>query len=186
MATEIDERAKAWLIAVARDHYWRVASWYEFSDLVQDGIVVWYRIVKHYETDRDRVRRRAHIMRLFKTSYLNHIHNLSIRRTKAAFEVKAIDALSPTDVDSNDDIWTTAGKTRDLGEYDRLIAEAPVMLKPLLRKLLADGPSLRMQAAYRVMPKGYRETLNERLCKIVGANPQQQNLAELLLNFLTP
>jgi hypothetical protein len=123
-------------------------------------------------------------MRLFKTSYLNHLHDLSKACTIARREVLAEDQLPLID-DTDDDVWTRLGLDADLNEFGRVIAEAPSMLQGLLRALLRDGNALpRLRALYRIYRDGTRDTLNARLCRTVGINPDDADLAGELKAYL--
>lgn len=178
--TGMDGSARAWLVVVAKDHYWRVAHWYEFDDLLQDGYMCWYRVVEKYETETGRVRSRPHLMRLFKITFLNHIHFLSKQRT-----VNSIEKLAG-DLTDNPDPWATLAFPRDVNEYEHMIVEAPKLLQPLLRVLLADIPLPRLRSEYRVYLRrpGQQETTNVKLCGLVGISPHKYDLATALRTFL--
>lgn len=182
--TSMDDGAHAWLITVAADHFWRVPKWYEFDDLIQDGYTCWYRCVQKYETDTGRVRSRAHLMRLFKTSFLNHIHDLSKNCTVARCEV-LVEDIAPQDDSLFADAWDALGVPSDLSDYRRMIAEAPAKLRPLLEALMITSPSPSLRARYRVNPDGTRDTLNRRLCRLIKADPSTRDLVFELRTFLT-
>lgn len=199
--TSMDKAARAWLVTVTADHFWRVASWYEFEDLLQDGMMTWYRIVEKYETNTGRVRSRPHLMKLFKRSFLNHIHDLSRNKRVARVEVKA-DDVKPNRVGQSlarsmdregsegeplavFDVWGALGCNVDLGEYARMIVDAPVALRSLLQALIFGAGTRASQSEYRVRTDGTRETTNARLCRLVGANPDSVELADELRAFLT-
>lgn len=184
--TSMDEGACAWLVTVCADHFWRVPHWYEFDDLLCDGLECWYRVVAHYETKPKRVRNRAHLMRLFKTTFLNHIHKLSKQKTRNRVEVLVGDVVPDQPYTRHDDhdVWDRISRPRDIGEYNRVVAEAPEFLKPLLRALLVDAPAPYLRALYRRRGNGTRETLNERLCKIAGYDPTEIDLVGELRMFL--
>lgn len=181
--TCMDRSARAWLVTVVANHYWRVAHWYDFEDLLQDGHMVWWRVIQKYETEPGRVRSRGHLMRLFKTSFLNHIHQLSKDATCRRVEVRAEDVVPEAEGDAQD-LWSRLGWSHDAGEYARLIAEAPATVKPLITALLFGPPSRALRALYRVNPDGTRETTNERLCRLVGIDPATMDLATELRSYL--
>lgn len=192
--TDMDRGARGWLIVVAADNFWRVASWYELSDLIQDGYVVWARVVKRYEVDAGRVRSRGHLMRLFKTAYLNHIHDLSKRRTRGIAEWLASDVLvrhahvsrasAYFGQDIGDDVWDALGCSCDAAELAGFIAEAPETIRRVLLGLIAsEGRALR--SLYRVAADGTRDTLNGRLCRIAGID-EEVDLIGALRAYLKP
>lgn len=183
--TGMDASARAWLVTVSLDHFWRVPGWYELDDLIQDGHLVWWRVVQKYETETGRVRNRAHLMRLFKRSFLNHIHDLSKSKTVARCEVHAIDMVANNVGEFWHDVWDFVAPARNVEEFNLLIAEAPAPIKPLLRALV-DAASLPiMRALYRVAADGTREMVNDRLCRLVGVDPTQSDLATELRAYLS-
>lgn len=181
--TTMDRSARAWLVTVAADHYWRVAHWYEFEDLLQDGHMVWWRIVFKYETEPERIRTRGHLMRLFKTAFLNHIHDLAKNKTVTHVEVRAED-VKPEVEGQEHDVWAKLGCSHDAGEYLRLIAEAPSIIQPLLNAILYGPPSRMLRSLYRVNRDGTRDTTNSKLCRLVGVDPESTDLATELRSYL--
>ncbi len=75
---EMDVGTIGWLHRYARRHFWRLPSWYDYDDLIQDGYLNWLRITQRY-TD---VTERKHMMRLFQICFVNHVNNLSNWKTK--------------------------------------------------------------------------------------------------------
>lgn len=180
--TDMDATARGWMINTAKSNYWRVASWYEFDDLVQDGCLCWQFIVDHYERKPGRIRRRAHLMALFKTAYLNFIHGLAKRRTKASDEVHVASLYPRLDV-PDDILWDHYIMVEDDLDHARLVTEAPPMLRAILGKLDA-GRCAALRSLYRVFADGTRETLNDRLCRLAGVDPDAFDLATQLKAYL--
>jgi hypothetical protein len=192
--TEMDRGTRLWLLKTARKHFWRVVTpSYEMDDLIQDGFVCYERVIAMYER-RDyvsprgnvtkgspRVRKRSHIMRLFQVSFVNHINELSKRRTVNAIEVLAAD-LVPITVESEWDAFVTDDS--DLMQLERLIAEAPRMLQPVLREIISETNGECFREPYRVFIDGQRETFNERLCKIAGLDCTKVDIATMLRSYL--
>lgn len=188
--TTMDAIAKGWLVSVCADHYWRVAHWYEFDDLLQDGHMIWWLIVQRYETEKGRVRSRPHLMRLFKTSFMRHIHMLSNRKTANVPEELVEDVMARgafVYADSDGEIWDPWGMidySRDLGDMDRFVLEAPNMLRELLSKILYEKPSRAMTTLSRFHLDGTRDTLNKKLCRVLGVDPLVHDLAAQLYAYL--
>lgn len=153
----MDKGVEGWIYKTANKHYWRVASWYDFDDLVQDGFLCYFRTCARYTQTIDGQRRigvateTKHIMRLFQTSFTNHIHDLA--RAKTRQPDMAVEQLPDTMTEAEG--------------YERLIAEAP----PLIARVISDlvnGDAARLRSPFRRRADGTRETLNERLCRIIG------------------
>ena len=103
-----------------------------------------------------------HRMKLFKTTYLNHIHRLANQRTANAPEVAAEDL--PTEIPDPD-------------TYDnmlQLLNDAPPLLRRCLAAILAN-PAL-LARPHRRWLKGRRETTNEWLAGMIGIDPASANL----------
>lgn len=180
--TSMDDIAKGWLVVVARDHFWRVAQWYDFDDLIQDGHMIWWHVFNRYERETGRVRSRPHLMRLFKTSYLNHINQLANRKTKNACELLAGDLVDESNTSGN--IWDLFDIAFDIGDVDRMIFEAPSMVRTLLTKLFYEPPTAAWRSAPRRRLDGTRTDLNTKLCRVVGIDPSENNLAAELRAYL--
>lgn len=191
--TAMDEGARIWLLRTARKNYWRVAAWYDLDDLIQDGFMCYARVIAKYErrqyvtrtgvvTNKSpRVRKRKHIMSLFKVVYTSHINDLANRRTTDLVEVLAEDIVSPASQAESvwDDLVTD---DCDVLVYEHLIVEAPKVLQRLLRAMMT-APGRRLRAPYRVSKTG-RETVNERLCRIAGLDPRAVDVATMLRRYL--
>jgi hypothetical protein len=169
---KMDEGAKGWLYKTACTNWWRVASYMELDDLIQEGYACYYYLHNHYKDVHDA----PHIMSLFKVAFVNVIHDLSkgtrssgvgswVCWTDTYGDSSAVDQV-PAEVD-------------DIAD---LISEAPPVLASALKALLASGEKL--AAPYLRRNDGTRETFNDRLCSIAGLNPKSINLHRMLLDYL--
>lgn len=152
---KIDNGVRGWIVKTARKNYWRVAAFYDLADLIQDGYLHYCRIVNIYEVQRNRVRSRARLMGLFKIAYINHIHDLAKQRTRLAVEVK-LEELPPLTV-----ARLHYGATQDL------LAGAPPLVRLSIAALQDDRVAYLMSQPY-VRTPSHRETMNERLCGVLG------------------
>jgi hypothetical protein len=156
------------LYNVAKQHYWRVAGWYEFDDLIQDGFLHYSRIVAKYPN----VTEPKQLMRLFQRTFTNHIHDLAKRRTRYELEVNECDlGLRISEL-------TTRQTLPDVSET---IATLPPVLRRLLDVMQNDP---RTKSPFRLRGT-HRETTNEFLCRLVGVDPNEYNLLESLRTHLT-
>src|ERR1700734_1858383 len=74
----MDKGARLWMIKFARQQIWRVQDGsYDLDDLIQDGIVTWYRIAEKYKNEVDA---KKHLMSLFQVSFMNYINTMSKKR----------------------------------------------------------------------------------------------------------
>lgn len=159
-----DRGATIWLKNTAKQHFWRVVSWYELGDLIQDGYLSWFIVQDRYPG----LHYPGHIMRLFQVTYLNRIHDLSKRRTRNEPEVsfhrfseEAVEQISNMLPCEFADLLATMAEMRpDLAECVRQLISNPKFSKP-----------------YRVKLGEGRETLNDRLCKVLQVDPEANDLA---------
>src|SRR3990167_3759517 len=113
-------------------------------------------------------------MALVKVTYINHIHNLATQATRT------IDAPI-TDVDpklGDPDIALEALAPAQPEEqtFAVLVRQLPSELQELLRILVNDAKSIPMLG----LPNGTRETTNEYLCRLIGADPKNLNVEGVL------
>ena len=124
---DMDDGATRWLFKTARQNFWRVANWYDFDDLIQDGYLTYYRICRRYPD----VKERAHIMGLFQVSFINHLHRLANLRTRASAEVTFADTNASEDTLLDKVVSNEA-------ELLMFIAHAPGFVKQALGSLSHD------------------------------------------------
>lgn len=169
----MDASARGWIYKQAAKNYWRVAAWYELEDLVQDGCMHYIRILRKYSDVKDK----PHIMSLFQRTFINHIHDLSKRRTlqtEQTFSSMAVDDAT------ENSILDRLGFSESLSEVAAVLWDAPKPVLDALSVLMSDRGRRALQSHYRRRLNGTRETTNERLCRLVGCDPKSINLADAL------
>lgn len=173
----IDHGAKVWLARYAKKNLWRVRAWYELEDLIQEGFMVFCRVLDKY---RYTVKSQAHLMRLFQISVVNHFNDLSNQRTRDPVQVPVDDLATSAGIDQIE-IWDRYAQ--DEGHLlVALIAHAPAPVKQLLTALdQADIKQLR--EGYR-RDDGIRETTNEHLCHLAHLDPERVDVVTDIRNYL--
>jgi len=171
----MDTGAKGWLLRTAHKHYWRVASWMEFEDLIQDGYLHYARIANKYREVKDP----PQIMALFKRTYINHLHDISKKRTKQ-IDVAISSIVSDEHVT---DFFERNGGEDD--DFSNLLL-APELVKATLFALSRPSAIKVLRSRYRKYADGTRETTNERLCRLVGLDPSMFSLHSVLRSYLIP
>jgi hypothetical protein len=179
----MDAGAEKWLYKTAHKNFWRVSDLCDFDDLVQDGHMCYARVLMKYQRIPRRVRLTPHIMSLFQRTFLNHIHDMAKYRTRYSFQKRAGD-LVPEEVDTEHDIWDHIADGIDVFDFEKLISEAPAHVARLLRAIMSAGSEFFLEKPYLTRRDGKRETTNERLCHLVGADPSRMDLATELREFL--
>lgn len=160
---EMDQGVKGWIFNTSRKEFWRVASWYEYVDLVQDGAMIYAKIVAKYpdlKTPKDR-------MNIFKRAFTNHIHDLSKKRTKSVTEI--LECTLGTQLHEIEADFFTCPDT------SVTLAMLPAKLRETIHQLLTDPYVL---DTFRWTGKGW-ETPMEKLARVMGVDPSRDLLDEL-------
>jgi hypothetical protein len=169
----MDIIARRWMLKTARLNYWRVTPLLDMDDLIQEGFVCYYHVVKRYPHVKDP----PQLMRLFQVTYIGAIHDLSKRRTKK-IDIPVADAISEASNESQ--FWETKGP---VGLPSTSIFPPSPEVKAILQALSIDANLKKLRSLYRVYKNGRRETLNDRLCRLAGVAPDF-DLVGALKNYL--
>lgn len=194
---DMDEGARRWLLKTARSNYWRVASYIDLDDLIQDGYLTYHRVVSRYSQTKSR----AHIMALFKRVYHNHLHDLANERSHSVAEVLYADLISSAggpSVLSEEQVWERLLAVADTDLV--FMAEAPRPIRDLLSAVTSERGIRRMRSRQRVRttpdPEPTRirlkrkiqieprQTLNDKFCSLLGYDPSKVDLVAVLRAYL--
>lgn len=159
---EMDQGARLWLIKHARTNLWRVPHWYDLDSLIQDGYMTYYRVVQRYI----HVKKRSHMMALFKACFTNHVHDLSKQKSRFN-ETELTEELTVGMIESSCE------------GISNLIMSAPVPVQGLIRALMTDKGQKKLRKPYLVGKRG-RETTNVRWCRIAGVPSRDIDLPALV------
>ncbi len=150
-----DNGTFGWIAKTAVKNHWRVASWMDVDDLIQDGYEWYFKTRRNYPD----VREDAHAMSLFKTSYTNYLHDLSKKRTG----LNEVDG--PADIDK--DQWFALNLVESgLQEFAVLVAGAPDVVKGFLA-LFADEKIVKLLRKPYAPDLVRRVTTNQRICRLL-------------------
>lgn len=149
----LDAGMRGFILNFARSNHWRVASWIELDDLIQEGWVCYYKCRRRYaaldKPDPDRDNRR-HMMALVKTSFRRRLDTLASQRTASVPEV----SMTSMGCDGADVIDRIAGD--DQIDVTSLIVGAPQELVDLVSILVRDASAFARDSV------GVRETTAQR------------------------
>lgn len=165
-----DDGARKWLYKFAHKHYWRVAAWIDYDDLVQEGYMAYYEVLKRYPQATER----AHIMRLFQLVFRSTIEDLVRKNTKQ------ID-------DARSDLVETFDSPNmiipDFSNLHALLIKAPQVIKDALALLNDEKAREELQKPFVKYDNGRRETLNERMCKLIGQDSTNLDLVKQMRSY---
>jgi len=158
-----DVGARKWLFKFAKKHHWRVAAWIDFDDLVQEGYAAYYEVLQRYPTAVDP----PHIMRLFQLVFRSKIENI-VRSNS-----KQVDCIV------GDGTEYENAASPEAFDFCALMVNAPQEVLEVLTLFTKEGTLEGLREPPK-RNKGQRETMNERLCKLLGKDPNSTNVVETL------
>ena len=153
----------------ARANYWRVSSWYDLEDLIQDGMECYARCKDRYQF----VANQSHFMSLVKKTYINYIHNLAIKKSReldmpiSNFILEDVYPLQAVD--------EVAGPQPETSTFRVLLGKLPTELKELLFILVNDARDI----PYLTREDRTRETNNEYFNRLIGTDPARYDIEEM-------
>lgn len=166
----LDKMLKGWIINHAKRNYWRVASWYDLDDLIQDGFVCYCRCLEKY----GHIQVQRHFTALVVATFTNHIHDLAAKKTRSA-EMSISEYAAADCIDTSEALENLAGVEHEEQTLATLIAQLPAELHELIKVLANDARSFPM-----LRINGRRETTNEWLCRIAKLDPKLVNVEQQL------
>lgn len=156
----MDDGARNWMYAYAKKHYWRVAKWMEFDDLIQDGHFAWVEVCRRYPHAVDTP---AWIMSLFKLCFSDKITDLARGRTKQQDDARS---------DIVDVYESPMMLVPDSSNFMALAIKAPPLVKDTIALLSDEARREELNKPFERYPNGRRETLNDRICSLLGLDPK--------------
>jgi DNA-directed RNA polymerase specialized sigma24 family protein len=198
----LDEGMRGFIHSTARKEFWRVASWYELDDLVQDGYMCYYKCrdrygvlsVKNHPSKADK----KWMMSLVKTTFLNHVRHKLAGKMRYGHEVP-VSQLGAPEAEFGD-IWDSGiiPPQSEEATLAAMVAQAPYEIKQLMCLLAGDGAEVlgfkrsRNRAtevgtgkARRVKQgrRPIRETTNAYYCRVLGLNSDQHDLLKMVRDY---
>jgi len=149
----------------ARKNFWRVASWYEIEDLIQDGLLCAYKCIDRYGkpgVDIDE----PHFMRLVQSTFYNHIGEL-LRWSRAVDDSTKISDLS-SKLQEQDILDRILESEEPEQEFLVLIKELPEQLRKIVELYFSEDGIKKIRKSLRIRFDGNNETMSERLNKLTG------------------
>lgn len=191
----LDAALKGWLVNTARKHYWRVSSWMDMDDLIQEGYFCFAKCKAKFKflMDEPDVDNRKQFMAFFKMAFMNRITDISKDRTDTP-EV-AVANLPDYQADLVE-TWTSSANEEGDAPLAALIAKAPAEIAEMFRRILVDGaanvPYLKTNWRKKFLPgcpiprivkarRQVRETTREHYDRCLGETDVVEKLREYIL-----
>ncbi len=167
-----------WVYNHLKKNYWRVASHHDFEDLLQDAYVKFLHCRSQYIVSTP-----SHFMALFKRAYTNHIHDLSVQ---CSTECDLTDIHCREDTfEYNEVLEGIVGDLTNEGEMMAKFKDVPPEVLEVMKILVDDMREIDYTLRRTEMPYLFkRETLNQFLCRLIGADPKKISIVEHLRSIL--
>lgn len=181
---KFEPEIRGWAANFIRANRWRVPGYIDESDLMQDAYLCFQNCKNRY---RYRVKNAGHFMALFKRTFTNHIHDLSLGGKRH----RSVDASSATIIDQDGAEQNLLD--RMIGPFDNegflrvLLREAPSEIKDLAKAIIAETihPALIVHHhRYRIKRRVVRETTNEKICRTLKLDPDEINVVDKIKEWL--
>lgn len=165
---QMDEGARNYLYKYAKKNHWRVAAWIDFDDLIQEGYYAYYYTINRYKD----AKTPQHIMSLFKLVLCSTIEDLVRANTKQVDDARS-------------DIVETCDNMvlPDFSNLHALLIKAPQAIKDVLALLADDKQRDELTKPFTKYDNGRRETLNDRLCRLLNIDSKKDLVGEVRSYF---
>lgn len=185
----LDKGMKGFIVNVARKEFWKVASYYEFQDLVQDGYLCYskckQRLHARLQVENPTKEQRREVQAFVARAFFNHISTLASKRM--GVHEQPVSSLLSEEANSETELWDKLlPSTPEEGTLRTLLASAPAEIKQLAMLLASDGLSLLGFERKRKGRRLLRETTNEYYCRLVGRNPETDDLVGRVRAYFRP
>lgn len=170
-----DTNAERWLKHYAVRNFWRVAPWLELDDIMQLGYEAYYETRSRYPTATEP----KHIQSLFQLVFRSRLEDV------VRCYVKQVDEPDSEKVEESEASFDATGlpwtKSSGLLDIHALLIKAPEKVTKVV-DLLVKEPGV-LSKPYEKDDSGRRETLNDRLCVLLGLDPKSVDLVKMTRNY---
>lgn len=169
--SQMDKGSIGWMVKFVRKHYWRMCSYMDFDDILQEGYAAYYEVLERYPTAVDR----PHIMRLFQLVFNSKIQILAKLKTRQVDEcVGDLLCESESDFESSklrhyadpSQPWQVVLPDHSMAPLCHLLKHAPPHIANVLQLFTTEEGRQKLRTPPRRRADGSRETLNERLRRL--------------------
>ena len=154
----LDPAIRGWIVNTAHKNYWRIASWYEFEDLIQDGYFCLCKCREKFKypmVDPDGHENTKEFMAFFQRAFENLIIDLANKHSQTPETAMA--GLSDNQVEGIE-TWSKQASALSDASLATLIANAPAEIAEMLKQILIDGladvPYLKTRLRKKELPGG--------------------------------
>lgn len=154
MAMQMDRGARLWMLQYARRSFWKVSSYIDLDDLIQEGNLAWHRVSIRYPD----VTKRPHMMSLFQRTFCNLIVDIAKQRSREAnIRLEIMQEMHA---------YNNRVSEHEVSTLYVMLQHAPAPVRKVIELLSTESGRKRLCAVYRMYSNGQRETTNDRLRKL--------------------
>jgi hypothetical protein len=175
---ELNDSVIGWIYNTSRRYVYRVNKWYDFEDLVQDGLMIALKCRARYGYEIDP----PHFTALVKTSFTNHLVSLQ-RKTNYNNELYIAELEDVKTGEEIDNILDTLYELPEQ-EFACTLNELPEPIKAVLRLFLSVDTLRKMRLPLRETLSD-SETPAKRLKRLAGW-PENRDFENELEKLLFP
>ena len=170
---ELNNSIIGWIYNESYRSLWKVNRWYDFEDLVQDGLMIAIKCRNRYHNVDP-----AHFTALVKTSFKNHIINLW-RHRGSGIEIHIAELEDINLLDLEEDILDSILEPEfPEQEIACTLAELPEPIKAVLRLFLSEDSLRKLRLPMRATLTN-DETPSKRLKRLAGWSEDRDFESEL-------
>lgn len=176
----LDAGMRGFIVNKARREYWRVSGLLDFEDLVQEGLLCYWRCYKRYSDPQNRSHpdkplTASWLQALVGRAFDNRIHDLASKK-RYGFAVPASEVARPSEAPEAV-LEEAVPAVSETGALLTALALAPRELVELVRLLAGDGTQA---LGFRRERGAARETTNEYYCRLLGLAPSERDVVQEL------
>lgn len=170
MPMEMDRGARLWMLQYARRSFWKVSSYIDLDDLIQEGYLAWHRVSIRYPN----ITERRHMMSLFQRTFCNLIVDIAKQRTKEAH----------LNIQFTQEIYEYNNRMseHEVSTLYVMLQQAPTPVRKVVELLSTEGGRKRLCTIYRMYSNGQRETTNDRLRRLTQ---EQGDIVKMVKDYFS-
>ncbi len=163
---------EAYVVTESVKNYWRVADYMDYEDLISEGRLLFYELVRK----RRQGCTASEFMAYFKTCWRNRIHYWSSIATRARQCDELLDSAK---------YWE--GVEYNAGEFLVLVSQAPSRVRKVMNVITSLNVPRQQHLILRLRRDGFRYNLglNRFLCELIGEDYTRHNVVKEFISYFS-
>lgn len=181
---DVDPRLVGWIVNYSRRNFWKVKDFMELEDLVHEGFdCIYIAKVKYADRLIENPKKWTNTVKLMVANNIPYLRTCNIRMPEGSL-IRIGDMIDPERELAFSEMLVGSDENEGIRQ---VVAEAPPRIKPILESFLDVSSPLHafLKRRRRYRMSGIHETLNERLCRYLGIDPEQYNVCQEIREYLS-